>query len=290
MDSINKEITIIIKTFNRKQNLIKILESIKHYYPLIQIIILDDSKKVYEKNILKLFPDLKITYISTEFDIGLSKGRNIMVKNVSTEYLLLCDDDYVFDDRTDLNLALEMIKTYNVDILGGLVLNRMKINNLFSLLWALKKPSRILDVIKKNEYPEVYNGKFYGDNMDLLLRLENSLECDQHIDVYETDIITNFFLANTQKVNNMGGWQPENIKVGEHKAFFWRAKKAGMRVMFSPMFSVLHFPYKTLNYSKYRLRANRMAKESFEAIGVKRFTVVDTNGKIQLEYDFMEGK
>ena len=42
----------------------------------IPIIILDDSRENYKDAILEKFSKLNINYIVTEFDIGLSKGRN----------------------------------------------------------------------------------------------------------------------------------------------------------------------------------------------------------------------
>lgn len=54
----------------------------------IPIIILDDSRENYKDAILEKFSKLNINYIVTEFDIGLSKGRNILLEHVKTDYIM----------------------------------------------------------------------------------------------------------------------------------------------------------------------------------------------------------
>lgn len=112
------DITIVIKTFERKKSLICLLRSIQKYYPDVFIIIVDDSKKSYREEILNSFRDLNINYIVTEFDIGLSEGRNILLRNVKTKYFMLCDDDFEFDKRTDINKAIQILKNGSVTTNG----------------------------------------------------------------------------------------------------------------------------------------------------------------------------
>lgn len=86
-------ITIIIKTFQRLKSLECLLKSIEDQkLNNIPIIILDDSRENYKDAILEKFSKLNINYIVTEFDIGLSKGRNILLEHVKTDYIILCDD------------------------------------------------------------------------------------------------------------------------------------------------------------------------------------------------------
>ena len=44
-----KNLTIVIKTFERKKSLKRLLNSLEKYYKNIKIIIADDSKKVIKK-------------------------------------------------------------------------------------------------------------------------------------------------------------------------------------------------------------------------------------------------
>lgn len=121
-----KDITIVIKTFNRKESLIKMLTSIQKLASDYPVAIADDSEHSYRDEILAKFPRLSISYFRLPFDSGLSKGRNCLLNNINTELLLLCDDDFVFDSRTDLKKAKQIMLKNNVDILSGVVYNFFK--------------------------------------------------------------------------------------------------------------------------------------------------------------------
>ena len=95
-----EKISIVIKTFERKKALERLLDSIEKYYPNIPIIIVDDSKNNYSKYILKKFKRLNIKYIVEDFDIGLSKGRNILINNV------LCINIYSFRNKNNRSFKI----------------------------------------------------------------------------------------------------------------------------------------------------------------------------------------
>lgn len=124
----------------------------------IPIIILDDSRENYKDAILEKFSKLNINYIVTEFDIGLSKGRNILLEHVKTDYIILCDDDFEFDSRTNISKGLLLLKEYNLDILGGSVYERVELNSIFSVLHLLKHPKYFIDLLNGKETNKVYNG------------------------------------------------------------------------------------------------------------------------------------
>ena len=81
-------------------------------------ILLIRLKKV--KNILKLLLGIKVEVKKTGvflrknkvqclrllFDCGVVYARNECIKAVKTKFALLCDDDFVFTDKTDINIPL----------------------------------------------------------------------------------------------------------------------------------------------------------------------------------------
>lgn len=278
------KLTIVIKTFNRKNALIRLLKSIENYYGKLPIIIVDDSKNDYKNDILKRFPNLDIEYIVTEFDIGLSKGRNILINNVKTDYFLLCDDDFEFDKRTKLEKYLNVCETEKIDILGGVVYNRVFIDSLYSLLWTLKKISRIKSVIKKEEFVSLYNGKYEVNDSDVLVKIDNKPEHFSEDKIYDTDICSNFFIGNTQRIKEIDGWTPELLKVGEHEFFFLKAYKNKLKVKYTPGFGVIHYPKKTLGYVKFRGRATSLFIKACEEANLNSFKV-DVFGNYKYFYE-----
>jgi glycosyltransferase involved in cell wall biosynthesis len=279
-----QELTIIIKTFNRKRSLWKLLSSIEKYFPKLNILIVDDSLIKYKKPTLNKFHNLNIKYITKNFDIGLSQGRNILLENVQTDLFLLCDDDFEFDERTNLIDAVNILRTEKADIVGGSIFDIYRINSIYSILWALSKPLRIVSVIKKMEILSIYNGIFEIINNDVTLKINRYFENYNKENRYETDIVSNFFIADTKKIVDMKGWQPEGIKVGEHQAFFYRAKINKLKVLYSPIFGAKHYPKKGLFYIGYRMRAVHMFKKSFEMLGLNSYKTIDENGKILYSY------
>lgn len=279
------DVTFVIKTFERKNRLIKLLKSIEKYYANIPIIIVDDSKKNYKNYICNRFKNLKIKYIVEKYDVGLSKGRNILIKNVNTDYFLLCDDDFEFDERTNLETAKNYLVNYDLDIVGGNVYNRISFDSLYSMLWILKKPQRIKKVIKNEEFISIYNGTFNIDNNKIELKVDRNEKKYSDKDVYKTDICSNFFLAKTKSILKIGGWTPEILKVGEHEFFFLKAKQNNLKVMYSPKFGVRHYPKKTFKYMKFRIRAEAYFKEACKLCNYELFRVFDSNeNKVIYEY------
>ncbi len=278
-----KKITIVIKTFNRKNTLIRLLKSISINYKELPIIIVDDSKKNYKKEILERFPMLDIDYVVEEFDIGLSKGRNILINRVKTPYFLLCDDDFEFDERTDVFKYLNICEEKGLDILGGAVYNRMFIDSIYSFLWTIKDFNRIKSVLKKEEMVSIYNGKYTVDGKNILVKIDNNPKHFEGKDLYDTDICSNFFIGNTKKIVSIGGWTPELLKVGEHEFFFLKAYKNKLKIMYSPNFGVVHYPKKTLGYVKFRGRASNLFCQACKKEKIDSF-IVDIYGKYKYYY------
>lgn len=263
----NNELTIIIKTFSRKKSLKKLLESlIKENIVEYEILILDDSKINYKEFILKQFDKkLKIKYIISEFDVGISKGRNLLLKNVKTPYFLLCDDDYRFDKRSNIKETLKIFKKNKYDILGGSFYNRYTINNFYEIFLTLKSPKRFLYWILKKEEKSNFIGYFYLENRNLYLK---KIESNGNL-LIDIDIVNNFFIADTKKIKEIGGWL-EELKMGEHEEFFYRGKQNNLKIGFFNNFGIQHYPIRSYFYQKYRKRTNN-EKKWLEKYGLLEF-------------------
>lgn len=278
------DVTILIKTFERYNALKRMLSSIVEKYPTAPIIIVDDSKKNYKDKILKNFKNYNIKYIVTEYDIGLSKGRNILLDNVETTYFLLCDDDFEFDSRTNIELALKLIKKKKLDILGGNVYNRITLTTLYSVLWCLKKISRLCNVLKNKEFISIYNGKFEINDNDIVLNVTRDYKKYNAEKIYNTDICSNFFIAKTDSIRKMGGWF-EILKVGEHEIFFLDAKRHKLKIGYTSSFGVVHYPEKKVGYLKYRMRASNLFKKACSLKNINTFIIKDENNNLIYSYD-----
>jgi hypothetical protein len=107
-------LTVVVKTFRRPGACVAVVRSWLAVAPDIPIIVVDDGGDVSPD--LSGFPT--VNHIRTEFDIGLSAGRNVGVAAASTRYVLIADDDNGCTRDSDLAGAVAQLQAERVGILG----------------------------------------------------------------------------------------------------------------------------------------------------------------------------
>jgi GT2 family glycosyltransferase len=271
MTDVNENLTIVIKTFNRHKTLIRLLKSIYQHLGRINVIVLDDSTSRTSKIKIQRFINNKsnIRLLNNYENIGLSRGRNILVRNVKTKYFLLCDDDYEFTESNGILSAMDIIQKHDLDLLGGLLWDVFEINSVFALLSLIRHPSYILKILGKNKTESRLLAKI---TIDKGVAVINQLKFENN-EVQRVDWINNFFIAKTESVVRMGGWQPEDLYLGEHKVFFIRAKLSSLKIGYSEVLSADHIRYIPLVYFRDRImkitKYTPIIKDSLKAIGIK---------------------
>lgn len=254
----NRDATIIVKAFERRNSLLSFIESVRKYYPAIKIIITDDSEHFDEI----IAPGVQ--HIRLPFDTGLAEGRNIALSKVNTPYFLLCDDDFYFTRKTNIDLLGETMQKIGADIISGSVLN-YKINKNF-----------------KQGY-QYYSGTLEIEGKTLVHRLGNVKYSINGFPIY--DIVLNFFLAKTEKIGAKP-WNPIYKIGGEHYDFFLNMQEKGLLITEHRSVCVEHKRAKPDGYVPYRdrgLSGDELFKrqrqlEAIKAIGsnrrkIEKFTI-----------------
>ncbi len=237
------EVTIIIKTLDRCDCLINLLDSIFKKYPKIRVLVGDDSEISSKEKILLKFNQYNLQYYNLEKDCGLSAGRNFLLNKIQTKYFVLADDDFVFDQKTNLERAVQILEEKKLDIIGGYIRNYKIVKSNWDKLLVL------IQKILKYELPTNYIGT---------LKMEgNTFYADYTVHSFpefaETDLVLNFFLAKTERIKEIHGWDPK-LKLQEHTEFFYRVKLNNLKVGFTNELSVQHHPVKLKKYSEKRNR------------------------------------
>ncbi|QNN23314.1 glycosyltransferase family 2 protein [Planctomycetales bacterium ZRK34] len=111
--------TFCIKTFEREPALWRCLTSIRRYVPHVPVVICDDSARPYAPRLAHEFSDLSIKVLTPGFDVGLSRGRNLAVEAVDTEFICQLDDDNFIVDETDIDGMLRVLVENGYDIVTG---------------------------------------------------------------------------------------------------------------------------------------------------------------------------
>lgn len=218
---VNKKVTIIAKTFERPQCAERLLESIRLYYPRIEVIIVDDSTEPR--------PLDKCTYLTMPFDSGASAGRNFALKHVKTPYFVTVDDDFIFTERTRLEIWLEILESHPIDLISGIAGN-------LEFVGAIEVNDGVFRIIRYKSKGQIGPIKLF-------------------------DITAQFFMARLDKVLEFGAWD-EDYKTGvEHRDFFFRAKDK-LVVGFCPQVHVNH-PWSSTSNLKY-CKARSRSRETID--------------------------
>jgi GT2 family glycosyltransferase len=225
-DKLLSQTTAIIKTFQRPKDLDRLIRSIRRYYPKLQILVGDDG---FEPS-----PRSDVGYLRLPEDIGLSAGRNALLEHVQTPYFLLLDDDFEFFRKTKIDKLIKLVDQNELDIAAG---SSAKIKIKLLILRRRKvKPYYGLFNFRDNQLRLVRGGQDKG---------KGYLLCD---------ITNNFFVARTDKIRALGGWDPE-LHLNEHEEFFVRAWRQGLRVGHRSDVVVLHWASRPTGYLKFRNRS-----------------------------------
>ena len=228
------DVSILIKTLERPQQLINQLYSIRKYKFHGPIIIADDSKEPYREQILQLFPDLDITYINLPFDTGTAEGRNIMLQQTKTPLFVLCDDDFIFEPRTRLPLMRKMLVDNKLDLLGGVFIQYNLKSRKERLKFDLSRWFLKFNILIPST--SIFE---YSANFDLEGKVCRMKKMKYQDPFTLCDMTHNFFIARTDKVAAFGGWNLL-LKGGEHQNFFIRAKLNGLKVATTRLCGVVH--------------------------------------------------
>ena len=251
---LSRVVTVIMKTFQRPRTAARAVEHLRRYYPEIRLLVADDSREALAFH----HPGAEV--VRLPFDSGISRGRNALLERVETEYFLLMDDDNWFSRQTRLERMLGILERERFDILACHVYLRRYTDRMF--------PKRRL------------NGFFMN------LRLEDGAlrmldEPHQKTRAWRVcDLVENFFLARTQRVREMGGWD-DRLKVAEHMDFFMRAQRAGLKVGYTPRAGVdhvhLHRERASKDYAPFRgYRQDEFRRIWIAQHGIRR--IVDRDG------------
>lgn len=270
-----EDLTFVVKTFERFKCIKRLVRSIYRYYPHAKILIADDSRTSCKAYLEKKYGRKGLEVIELPYDMGLSYGRNCLVDRVKTEYFCLLDDDFVFDRRTDIAAAMELIREKDVDILSGYM--RGYVMTKTKKAWLKLQLKHILQ--KKPLYA-AYN--YIG-----FLKLDadaHVLYCDlsskRFPDYQAVDIVPNFFVGRTSAIRERNRWD-EELKLNEHTDFFLRAKLHGLRVACTSRYSVQHRQNKPGEYESYRNRD--YFKLFMEKTGIQKVISTHDGGEVEVQ-------
>lgn len=158
-------VTFCVTTFKRPDALARLLGSIQQYYPDVRVVTVDTKG-------------------------NLSWGRNHAVRQVTTPYLMILEDDFVFTEETNVRLLLQILQEdKELGMIGGAVNGCHTAYNFDEFRFGLSQVPA--NTIRKNKFDQEYAVCDYTDNFGLFRKevfadyqWDEELEIHEHINFF----------------------------------------------------------------------------------------------------------
>lgn len=195
------DVTVLVKTFERPDALRRLLSSIRSFYPRLPIVVVDDSADPLEP-----VPESITRYVHASYNsLGAAGGRNLGLTHVQTPYVLVCDDDMVFERRTDVGRMLFRLETSSFDVV--------------SCVWLDFDPWRgICRGVRR------FEGTLDIEDGVLVHRLGATRGEIDGLPVY--DVVHQFFVASVERLGP-APWDAD-LNLSEHYELFLSLKERGL--------------------------------------------------------------
>lgn len=225
---LERDVTIVVKTFERPNCLRRLVGSIRRFYPTIPVLVVDDSREPLEP-----VPEGITRYLHEPFDsLAVAGGRNFGLRRVETEYVLICDDDMVFGRRTDLRKMLRTLETTPFELVSCTCMDYRPGTSIREGIWC-------------------FEGTLDAADGVLVQRFGATRDTIDGLPVF--DVVNNFFVARRETLGE-DPWDAR-LKFGqEHTDFFLTMKERGVLCTRLPDVVVQHRPERLPAYEARRDR------------------------------------
>lgn len=207
--------TLWVKTCWRPAKVVRLVASARAAYPDLRIIVADDAAESGQA-------DQRALELAGADDVlvyGEDAGRphcwNAAIRDISTVYTMLCDDDELFLG-TDLAPWGEFLDPGERTLVAGAVVNR------------------------DGSLASTYIGRFWRVEHDEANQAE--LYCSHYesapTEPWDCDYAPNFWIAPTWALR-LAPWD-EELKACAHADTFIRFQEAGFRVVYDPRVKIVH--------------------------------------------------
>jgi GT2 family glycosyltransferase len=189
-------------------------------YPDIKIVVGENGHR--DSGLANVCDTVGAEYIQLPYDSGVCVGRNTLMGYVTTDYVLVGDDDFYYDAEARVNSMREFLDVHTeYDLIGGRVREHGIVKNYQGTMEKLST-----------------HFQSYPINADTA---EYKRDERSGLRYCSADLTFNYFVARTEKVRAVP-WDDE-IKVAyEHFSWFYDFKCAGGKVAFTPDAIVVHKP------------------------------------------------
>ena len=228
----NIELTIIIVNFNVKDFLFDCLKSIENSVTNFsyETIVIDNNSTDNSIEYLKpIFKD--VNFLELPENLGFGKANNIGIDMAKGKYLLLLNPDTIIEPETLQVMYDYMNNNQEVDIAGCKILNpdgsfQLPCRRGFPTPWAaFSKLFGLQTLFPKSKLFAQYNQTF------------RPIDETYYIDA----VMGAFMFCRTDKIRQVGGFDPDFFMYGEDLDLCYRIQKLDGKVAYVHSTSIIHY-------------------------------------------------
>lgn len=220
------DVTVCAITFLRPTCLTRFLTSLREWYPTVRCLVADDGDDQRTDEICRGAAEL----VRMPYDSGIPAKRNALLDMVETPLMLVCDDDHVIDEETDIDALSDPVRLRAFDAVGARVMN----------------PNG----------KDTWGHGLFARYKDFALCLPTSVKAQSDWrGCRVTNFVENFFVARTEAIRRVR-W-PADQKLYDHIVFWWLAWEAGLRVGYRNDVVVRHRPEMEEPYASLKNRSEK---------------------------------
>jgi len=233
-------LSIIIVSFNTKEVTFKCLSSLKKNflrYPLnFEVIVVDNGSKDGSVKMLKDFSkkwkSLKIIY--SKKNLGFGKGNNLGLSKAKGRYVLYLNSDAIVKD-IDFS---DLVNLFEMDEDIGALTVKVVLSN------------GTIDPASHRGFPTLWRSFCYFFGLEKIFHktfVLNRLFGGYHLahlnlyEVHEIEVPTGAFLMVRKDIlDKINGFDEDYFAYGEDIEMAWQIKKLGFKIIYYPLWQVLH--------------------------------------------------
>ncbi len=221
-----KKVSVIIPTYNLKNDLLDCIESIyKSDYPNFEVIVVDNaSADGTSEAISKKFPKVKLLINKT--NLGVTGGANRGVKEAKGEYLLFIDHDNILKK----DMISQLVQLFESDKKIGIAVGKIYFDEDHSIIWAAGTGINL------------YTGQIY---------FRTGKDTGQYDKVEEVQVAPANFLVRRELLIEDGVYDSIYVINYEDTDLSFRVRSKGYKVVYTPKAITYHrIPMSTEGASK----------------------------------------
>jgi hypothetical protein len=244
----NARLSFMVKTFNRPRTVSHAVARLRERFPAHPVVVVDDSDDLYIADLASF----GVAHLIIPFDAGLSRGRNIGIRHIDTEYFVMFDDDQFPADDLDLDAVVELMDVErDIDVIGGWEDDSPHVRDSFQL-------TNHRDLMERRHLP---TGRLTAGGRHTYHMVQNQT-------LWRTEVVR------ARKLR----WA-DHLKVGEHVDFFFRYRDQ-LTIVFIDHFHFSNVPSHlrdmdaaVTDYARFRNRQRTMWKRAKQRNDLDSITV-----------------